>query len=558
MRIATPLLVVIATLLLPATCLPQVTQNWISSNSATAAYNPAITTDASGNLYVAGTTGSSYMLIKYNASGVKQWGIVGLVGSSNGVVGLGHDNAGNVYLVTNAGSGILVAAFNPSGSALWGTTLRYSGLSAIARAMAVDGAGNVYIGGQMYTASSPHVYNYMTIKVSGGVQQWLANFEGTATESGQSLNTETAIAADASGNVYVTGISSGAHVYISGTGRGIHTIKYDSSYDITTIKYDPSGNALWTNTFDEYGGSMDYGFGLALDPTSGNVYVSGQSVGSSITSDLIAYSSAGTQLWLNQSGDFGYMVAKVDPAGNIITGSTYGSGDFTVSKFTSAGSLTWTYTNTTLLLTSYALIGNLCLALDNHGNCYVTGPTTAYNSYVTAEISSAGSLIWSTTYNSGPNGSSGIAVFTPTPRLPGQPAYPEITVTGTGGSNANFTTIQYTYAPTNELAASTPNSLTSLTATLATPAIAQLSNYPNPFHGTTTIAYTIPDDSHVTLQLYDGAGRTVATLVDEDETAGAHTIPFNAGRLATGTYAYRIVALSPQGTFTQTKQMIIQ
>jgi hypothetical protein len=174
------------------------------------------------------------------------------------------------------------------------------------------------------------------------------------------------------------------------------------------------------------------------------------------------------------------------------------------------------------------------------------------------EVSSAGSLVWSTIYNGGPTGSSGIAIFTPTPRLPAQPVYPEITVTGTADNNANFTTIQYSYQPVNKLVANAPDSLTGLSASLATSFAAQFSNFPNPFHSSTTITYTLPNDSHVTLQVYNNTGKLIALLADDDESAGPHTLPFNTGSLAPGIYPYRLVAISPQGTFTQTKQMLIQ
>jgi hypothetical protein len=172
----------------------------------------------------------------------------------------------------------------------------------------------------------------------------------------------------------------------------------------------------------------------------------------------------------------------------------------------------------------------------------------------TQQITTAGTQGWQV-FNTYPYGVTGLAVFTPVSRF-GQIVYPQVDVASITTNNQAINTAQYQQIMVNELS-SASDTLTGLAATL-TPSAAQLSNYPNPFRGATTITYTLTQNSHVTLQVYDGAGRPMALLVDEDETAGPHTLPFNAGRLATGIYQYRIIAQSPQGTFTQTKQMIVQ
>lgn len=65
-------------------------------------------------------------------------------------------------------------------------------------------------------------------------------------------------------------------------------------------------------------------------------------------------------------------------------------------------------------------------------------------------------------------------------------------------------------------------------------------NYPNPFNPTTTIKYDIPENSHVSLKVYDILGREVATLINGVKNAGYHQVTFDASRLASGTYVYRI------------------
>jgi len=90
-------------------------------------------------------------------------------------------------------------------------------------------------------------------------------------------------------------------------------------------------------------------------------------------------------------------------------------------------------------------------------------------------------------------------------------------------------------------------------ASTPAPGICLLQNFPNPFNGISEIGFRISKSSEVKLQIFDMLGRVVVTLVDELKTPGTYTVPFDAGRLASGTYLYRLKA----GSFSQTRKMFL-
>jgi hypothetical protein len=78
-------------------------------------------------------------------------------------------------------------------------------------------------------------------------------------------------------------------------------------------------------------------------------------------------------------------------------------------------------------------------------------------------------------------------------------------------------------------------------------------NYPNPFNPTTTISYTLPADTRVNLTVFDALGRTVMTLVDEDQARGMHRVVFDGQGLSNGVYVYRLSA----GSFVDLKKLVL-
>jgi uncharacterized delta-60 repeat protein len=311
----------------------------------------AIAVDDSGNVYVTGGSdgvgiGSDYATIKYDSSGQQQW-----VARYTGFGGYGNDTA---------------------------------------YAIAVDHSGNVYVAGRSPGIGTAE--DYATVKYnSAGQQQWVARYNGPANFTDVAY----AIAVDASGNVYVTGQSDSG-------GQG-------TNYDYATIKYNADGQEQWVARYDGPANDGDAAYALAIDG-SGNVYVTGVSVGSGTGADYatIKYNSAGQQQWVARyngpvnDDDYGYAMA-VDKSGNIyVTGWSRGSGtefDYATVKYNSAGQQQWA--------ARYAGPGGgFCqaqaIAIDDSGNVYVTGHSPGANTgedYATIKYDSAGQQQWATRYN---------------------------------------------------------------------------------------------------------------------------------------------------------------
>jgi hypothetical protein len=78
-------------------------------------------------------------------------------------------------------------------------------------------------------------------------------------------------------------------------------------------------------------------------------------------------------------------------------------------------------------------------------------------------------------------------------------------------------------------------------------------NYPNPFNATTQIRYALHEVGQVRLDVYNLLGQRVATLVDDFQEVGHHSVNWDAGHVASGLYLYRLQ--TPD--FTSTRKMVL-
>jgi len=80
-----------------------------------------------------------------------------------------------------------------------------------------------------------------------------------------------------------------------------------------------------------------------------------------------------------------------------------------------------------------------------------------------------------------------------------------------------------------------------------------MQSYPNPFNPRTTIPFSLPSKSFVSLKVFDALGREMATLVSEELSAGIYSKHWDATSVTSGIYFYRLQA----GSFVETRKMLL-
>jgi hypothetical protein len=370
----------------------------------------AIAVDDSGNAYVTGNiyteTGFDYATMKYYPNGDTAW-VRTYNGSGNLddlALDLAVDGHGNVYVAgatdhswpNESSSDYATIKYYPNGDTAW--VRRYNGpgnSNDYALAIAVDDSGNVYVTG--FSFDSTGEYNdYATVKYyPNGDTAWVRRYNGPANAYDEACD----VAVDASGYVYVTGYSDGTPTYP----------------DFATIKYYPNGDTAWVRRYNTTGKSTDIGYDIAVDG-AGNVYVTGGSFASWTTKEdylTIKYYPNGDTAWVRRyDGPANYMddpsAIAVDGSGNVfVTGESVGSDaalDYATIKYYPNGGTAW--------VRRYEGPGNSfdlasAMAVDGYGDVYVSGGSygngTSYD-YATVKYNSNGNELWVERYNGTGNG----------------------------------------------------------------------------------------------------------------------------------------------------------
>lgn len=357
-----------------------------------------ISIDASGNVYIAGTsyhpsTNSDYRVVKYTSALVQTWASAQFNGGSIDLVGdvVVDSSSGNIY-VTGASWNtsqntydFATVKFNASGvlDSSWTKTFSSPGANHDwGRGIALDSRGDVYVVGYIEGGGIAGV-DYRTIKYAassvGNQEMWNKPYNGGNFDFAQ------AIAVDASFNVYVTGSPSivkyapDADIYVvGGSFNGT-----SNNNDFRVLRYGSNGTLLNAPPLVDYSGSDDGANDVAVD-SLGNVYVTGYSWNGSnwdfrtekFTRTLTRITSGWPQIWNSGGLDVSNGVA-VDPAnGDVyVTGGAYDNidWDFITRKYSPSGALVWSkpYPPSSNTSDEYARD----VAVDGSGNVYVVGYT---------------------------------------------------------------------------------------------------------------------------------------------------------------------------------------
>jgi hypothetical protein len=243
-----------------------------------------------------------------------------------------------------------------------------------ATAVVADSSNNVIVTG--YSTGSDSVYDYATIKYSSaGVPLWTNRYNGPASNTDQPK----AVAVDGNDDVIVTGSSFGG--------------RHD---DYLTIKYASTGLPLWTN---RYSGTGNNAASAVVVDANNDVLVTGSAWGTYADYATIKYSSNGVPLWTNRyngpgSGNDYARAVAVDGSNNVIV---TGGPAYATIKYSSAGQPLWT--------NRYSRTGSsddeaYALAVDGSNNVIVTGCSWSISTddYVTIKYSSDGQPLWTNRY----------------------------------------------------------------------------------------------------------------------------------------------------------------
>jgi Beta-propeller repeat len=347
----------------------------------------SVTSDGSGNIYVAGYTFStaniatsgahqtsistSYdgFFAKFNSSGVRQFATYYGGGGDEIIFGIAVDASGNIFIsgLTSSTTGIatsgsqqntaggdrdaFLAKFNSLGARQWGTY--YGGtLYDAAFDLTLDNSGNPVIAGRMESTLAMNGHQttiggaadgfYASFNSSTGVRVLSSYVGGTLSDGA------TKIIADA-GNIYVVGWTQ------STTGistAGTYQTSLGGAYDGFVTKYANAGTKTW-GTY--YGGlSDDEAYAIGLDASS-NVYIGGYTQSTTSIASVGAYSTSFTAGGTNGTDGF---VAKLNASGARVWGSYFG-GD--------GDDILWAIS-------------------ENSGNIYAIGETTSTSSISTSGV----------------------------------------------------------------------------------------------------------------------------------------------------------------------------
>lgn len=365
----------------------------------------AITSDASGNIYIAGQSDKDvspvndddYVVVKYNADGVQQWAkrSDGAIHSTDRPSAIAIGTDGNVIVTGRSNNGsdddYLTIKYNSStGNEMWRKLFDRTHHDR-ATDIAIDpSTGKIFVTGRSNNGTN---YDYATLCYNtSGVEQWQAIFDYVDDDRA------TNIALDGSGNVYVAGQSDADASTVT------------INYNFLLVKYNSSGVQQFAQSWDGTAGDDDIPSNLIVD-ASGNSTITGNSdsdAGVAINNKIAAvrFNAGGVMQWAKTSTIAGSSSlstsSAMDASGNIIVAGyaeSIPNRDACVVKWNNAGVEQWTST-----FNGIGDNGDNAHAIirDNLNNTIVAGYTTSFDqdrNFLIMKISAGGTPVWTRSYN---------------------------------------------------------------------------------------------------------------------------------------------------------------
>ncbi len=527
-----PLLFVVALFISQAVAAQNPQWHWLQEVKGTEMISGSgIVVDASGNTLVAGTFNGTAVL-------------------------------GGVSLESRGDSDIFLAKYNENGEAIW-VKQAGGGNGDLSWALTVDGSNNMLVamllgegsvvGDSTLSAGGTYVAKYD----ENGNMLWV-------TQAG-SFNPRD-IAGDMSGNISLTG-----H-FVDEISIGDTTLTSFGSLDILVARFDKDGNFLWAA---QAGGTgLEIGASVAVDEM-GASYVTGWFSEISSFNDttltsmgfgdtfIAKYDHLGNLLWVLQqggsSGDSGVAIA-LDADGNILvfgefweeatyggeTLTSLGQFDLFLAKYDAAGKPLW-------VRQAGGPEGDHAhdLAIDAAGNCLIIGAFRGDVTFDTVMLSETGgggdADIFTAKY--GADGEffwveqSG-GILEDFPSAIAAHSTGDAVLLGNYGGSAQFGGETLTSDGERDVVIARLGDMTTdVDPASSQPSAFQLhQNYPNPFNPQTRINYDLSENAHVKISIYNTAGQFIDVIVDERQSAGTHSVVWDASGFSAGVYFIKMVA----------------
>ncbi len=302
-----------------------------------------VTTDAAGNIYVAGYFGTDTIffgslfavnsmygnmdmfLVKYNTNGVPQW-VTSSSGSSDEIpYAMTIDGSGNIVVVgkhyssatmtvgtttisgVGSGTNMFISSWDANGNHNW---LRGAGRTGDDEAWGIDsdGGSGIYVTGFFRSDTLYMGTQYAVNNQNGNEDMFVAKLDIAGNPvyvksfGGDDSDFGTDVAVDAAGNCYVSGKWRSSSITI-----GTNTYTSPNNYDLLFFKLDASGSVVWSRR--PAGSAQDDSRGIDID-ANGDVYASGEFEGNLVFTTnsftqygggddvyIVKYNSAGVEQW---------------------------------------------------------------------------------------------------------------------------------------------------------------------------------------------------------------------------------------------------------------------